>query len=116
MSLLLTVNIFHTLFWCFIIDFERMSYFHVVKQAFTLLAKGKSDAKFSVYIDSPENENNLSFTLSQNVYVEPCQIRSSHRRCSIERLWRRCFTGNFAKFLRTLFLQNTSGRLLLIRF
>ena len=24
-----------------------------------------------------------------------------------------CFTVNFAKFLRTLFLQNTSGRLLL---
>ena len=25
------------------------------------------------------------------------------------RLWRRCFPVNFAKFLRTLFLQNTSG-------
>ena len=30
------------------------------------------------------------------------------------RLWRRCFSVNFAKFLRTPFLQNTSGRLLLI--
>ena len=29
------------------------------------------------------------------------------------RLWHRCFPVNFAKFLRTLFLQNTSGRLLL---
>ena len=28
-------------------------------------------------------------------------------------LWRRCFPVNFAKFLRTPFLQNTSGRLLL---
>ena len=28
-------------------------------------------------------------------------------------LWHRCFPKNFAKFLRTPFLQNTSGRLLL---
>ena len=31
-----------------------------------------------------------------------------------KRLWHRCFPLNFAKFLRTPFLQNTSGRLLLI--
>ena len=31
-----------------------------------------------------------------------------------KRLWRRCFPMNFAKFLRTPFLQNTSGRLLLL--
>ena len=31
----------------------------------------------------------------------------------IKRLWDRCFTMNFAKFARTPFLQNTSGRLLL---
>ena len=29
-----------------------------------------------------------------------------------KRLWHRCFPMNFAKFLRTAFLQNTSGRLL----
>ena len=29
-----------------------------------------------------------------------------------KRLWHRCFLVNFAKFLRTLFLQNISGRLL----
>ena len=29
-------------------------------------------------------------------------------------LWRRCFLVNFVKFLRTPFLQNTSGRLLLL--
>ena len=29
-------------------------------------------------------------------------------------LWRRCFPVNFVKFLRTPFLQNTSGRLLLL--
>ena len=33
-----------------------------------------------------------------------------------ERLQRRCFPANFAKFLRTHFLQNTSGRLLLDSF
>ena len=30
-----------------------------------------------------------------------------------KRLWHRCFPVNFAKFLRTPFLQKTSGRLLL---
>ena len=30
--------------------------------------------------------------------------------------WHRRFTVNFAKFLRTLFLQNTSGRLLLLQY
>ena len=30
-----------------------------------------------------------------------------------KRLWHRCFSANFATFLRTPFLQNTSGRLLL---
>ena len=59
--------------------------------------------------------------------------RSSHRRCSVikgalrnfakftgkhlcQRLWHRCFPVNFAKFLRTPFLQNTSDRLLLEQF
>ena len=31
-----------------------------------------------------------------------------------KRLWHRCFPNNFAKFLRVPFLQNTSGRLLLV--
>ena len=30
-----------------------------------------------------------------------------------KRLWHRCFPVNFAKFLKTFYLQNTSGRLLL---
>ena len=30
-----------------------------------------------------------------------------------KRLWHRCFPVNFAKFLRTPFLQSTSGQLLL---
>ena len=32
-----------------------------------------------------------------------------------KRLWHRCFLVNFAKFLRTYFFQNISGRLLLFR-
>ena len=54
-----------------------------------------------------------------------CFHRSSHHRCSVKkglrpatifkkRLWHRYFPVNFAKFLRTPFLQNTSGRLLLL--
>ena len=53
--------------------------------------------------------------------------RSSHWRCSIKKmllkispatllkkkLWHWCFLVNFAKFLRTPFSKNTSGRLLL---
>ena len=56
--------------------------------------------------------------------------RRSHQSCSIkkdvlkkftkftgkhlcQRLWHRCFSMNFTKFLTTLFLQSTSGRLLL---
>ena len=48
--------------------------------------------------------------------------KGSHQRCSAglgpatllkKRLWHRCFPVNFAKFLRTPFLQNTSSRLLL---
>ena len=31
-----------------------------------------------------------------------------------KRLWHRCSSVNFAKFLKTPFLQNTSGRLLLL--
>ena len=37
----------------------------------------------------------------------------SHAALLKKRPWHRCFPVNFAKFLRTSFLQNTSGRLLL---
>ena len=44
--------------------------------------------------------------------------RSSHQRCSLtllkKKLWHRCFSVNFAKFLRKPFIQDTSGRLLLL--
>ena len=77
----------------------------------------------------------------KNHRCEQPYFRSSHWRCSVTKgvlrkfakftgktcarvsflinfikksLWHRCFPVNFAKFLRTPFLQNTSGRLLLI--
>ena len=37
-----------------------------------------------------------------------------HRPAKRKRLWHRCFPTNFVKFLSTPFLQNTSGRLLLL--
>ena len=41
-----------------------------------------------------------------------CSLRKAVLR-NIARLWHSCFPVNFAKFLRTPFLQNTVGRLLL---
>ena len=46
----------------------------------------------------------------------PFLIKLQAQACNFilkKRLWHRCFPVNFAKFLRTPFLQNTSGRLLL---
>ena len=37
---------------------------------------------------------------------------SGHLEAVAQRLWHRCFPVNLAKFLRTPFLQNTSGQLL----
>ena len=83
-----------------------------------------------------DNNMNHSFTGSviPKCVIMPFgrSIRSSQRRCSVrkdvlisfakftglgpatllkKRPWHRCFPANFAKFLRTRFLQNTSGRL-----
>ena len=77
--------------------------------------------------------------VSIDTLADTATIRSSHRGCSVrkgvlrnlqnsqentcaglipatlfkKRLWLRCFLVKFAKFLRTPFLQNISGRLLL---
>ena len=47
-------------------------------------------------------------TISSYLYMRPATLLK-------KRLWRRCFPVNFVKFLRTPFLQNTSGRLLLYK-
>ena len=78
----------------------------------------------------PRLHMTLAFTFKRPCMNSKGISRSSHQRCSIkscvlknftkftgkhlcQRLWRWCFPVNFDKFLRTLFLQNTSGRLLL---
>ena len=49
------------------------------------------------------------------IRTEYGDFRSKARPATLlkKRLWHGCFPVNFAKFLRTPFLQNTSGRLLL---
>ena len=49
--------------------------------------------------------------LCQSLFLVKLQARSAT--LLKKRLWHRCFPVNFAKFLRTPFLRNTSGRLLL---
>ena len=48
------------------------------------------------------------------VFYEKRCSEKFHKTLLKKRLWHWCFPGNFVKFLRTPFLQNTSGRLLLI--
>ena len=50
--------------------------------------------------------------ISQNSQENTCTRVSSRLRSTTllkKRLWHRCFPVNFVKFLRTPFLQNTSG-------
>ena len=53
--------------------------------------------------------------ISQNSQENTCARVSDHRPATLlkKRLWHRYFPVNFAKFHRTTFLQNTSGRLFL---
>ena len=51
--------------------------------------------------------------LSQNSHKNTCTRVDFLINLLKNRLWHRCFPLNFAKFLRTSFLQNTSGWLLL---
>ena len=55
----------------------------------------------------------LFLEISQNPQENTC-ARDSFLTILKKRLWHRCFSVNFAIFLRTPFLQNTSGRLLLL--
>ena len=81
-----------TLFWCNRSSHRRCS-----------IEKGvlKNFAKFT--------ENHLCQSLFFNK-VEGLRPKTLLKK----RLWHRCFLVNFAKFFRTSFLQNTSGRLLLV--
>ena len=57
--------------------------------------------------------------ISQNSQEDTCArvsflIKLRSATLSKKRLWHRCFYLNFAKFLRTPYMQNTSGRLLFL--
>ena len=65
-------------------------------------------------------EDVLRFDFAVEAYFTYYHTKAVVWRCSAspatllkKRLWHRCFPLNFAKFLRTPFLQDTSGRLLL---
>ena len=57
------------------------------------------------------------FLLKISLCIKPCFIQKQppkvvyKQKCSLK-FWYRCFAVNFDNFLRNLFLQNTSGRLL----
>ena len=61
-----------------------------------------------VYLEVPQNSQ-------ENTYVRVSfliKLQASGLQLYLKRrLWHRCFTVNVAKFLRTPFLQNSSGRL-----
>ena len=53
--------------------------------------------------------------ISHNPHKNTCARASFSEFSFFQRLWYRCFPVNFVKFLRTTFLQNISGRLLLTK-
>ena len=85
-----------------------------------------SGSIFMLIGSSPVNRNsayNLSEASTRGV-LERCsyKYRKIHRKTYVsvsfikKRLWPKCFPVNFAKFLRTIFLQDTSGPLSLKSF
>ena len=83
----------------------------------TLLPTEKSSSNMQTKIPllnfSPSPNINKRFTCMRSISADG----SSHRRCSVKtnigkfqgQTWDRCFSVNFAKFLRTPFLQDISG-------
>ena len=94
-----------------------------------LLFKRWCNEKFNQrWVEEPFTERCVSFRTSTKYFQEYCWWRcnsgalqlcwnhtSACRPATLlkERLWHRCFPVNFTKLLRTPFLQNTSGWLLL---
>ena len=80
---------------------------------------------FGLFHETQFNVHFITFNLiSWNSYKiwkrKPPRLRKKEFKRSLrsaallkKRLWRKCFPMNFAKFLKTPLLQNTSGRLLL---
>ena len=67
----------------------------------------------SIMKGAPRNFANFTGNhLCQSLFLNKVAVQRSTTLLK-KRLWHRCFPLNFAKFLWTLFLQNSSGRLLL---
>ena len=77
----------------------------MVEQEAERMQKQPADRFFKIGVMRKHICQNLFFDK-----VKLCRSATSLKR----RLQRRCFLVNIAKFVRTLFLQNTTGRLLLI--
>ena len=70
----------------------------------------KGSLKSALWEISQKSQGKVCAGISSLDKVKLCRSATLLKK----RLWRRCFLVNFAKFVRTPFLQNTTGRLLLI--
>ena len=89
-----THNIFH---WCIWTMIQKQSE-EVANRRYVKKKLLKIFAKFT----EKQLRQSLFFNKAAGMRPEACNF-------SKKRLWRRCFPVNFAKFIRTPFLQNTSG-------
>ena len=80
-----------------------LSVFHHQKQPTEVLCKKRCSEKFRKFTGKHLCK---SLFFNKVACLKPATLLK-------RRLWHRCFPVNFAKFLRTPFLKNTSGRLLL---
>ena len=80
-----------------------LSVFHHQKQPPEVLCKKRCSEKFRKFTGKHLCK---SLFFNKVACLKPTTLLK-------RRLWHRCFPVNFAKFLRTPFLKNTSGRLLL---
>ena len=85
-------------FMCFLLEFAAFIYFCTAPEVFYKKGVHRNFTKFT------------GKHLCQSIFFNKV---AGHCNFIKMKLWHRCFPMNFAKFLRTPFLQNTSGRLLL---
>ena len=103
--------------------FLKQSYSQVLKGSILLFQKNKTTRFSKIYRSSHRRcsmkegvlKNCAKFTgkhLCQSPFFN--KVAGLWRGILLKKtLWHRCFPVNFAKFIRTPFLQNTTGRLLL---
>ena len=90
-----THNIFH---WCIWTMIQKQSE-EVTKRCYV---KKKKMLKIFAKFTEKQLRQSLFFNKAAGMRPKACNFIK-------KRLWRRCFPVNFAKFIRTPFLQNTSG-------